>query len=65
MTDKKESERALAAMIRAAERARARARRFGSTVAIWKDGAVALVDPSTIGADEKEEAPLSSRRVAG
>ena len=47
MKVKTESEHALAAMIRAAEIARVRAARFGSKLAIWKDGAVVLIDPNS------------------
>lgn len=52
MNDLTESEGALAAMNRAAEAARIRATRFGSRLAIWKDGAVALITPQTNGAEQ-------------
>lgn len=52
MNELSEAEGALAAMTRAAEAARVRATRFGSSLAIWKDGAVVLVTPQTNGAEQ-------------
>ena len=52
MNERTEAEGALAAMTRAAEAARVRATRFGSRLAIWKDGAVVLVSPQTNGAEQ-------------
>ena len=47
MNERTETEAALAAMNRAAESARVRASRFGSRLAIWKDGAVVFVSPNS------------------
>ena len=52
MNEPTEAEGALAAMTRAAETARVRATRFGSRLAIWKDGAVVFVTPQTTGAEQ-------------
>ncbi len=52
MNSRTESENALAAMKRAAANARARALRFGSRLAVWRDGAVTLVDPGTSDAEQ-------------
>lgn len=52
MNEPSEAERALAAMTRAAEVARVRAIGFGSRLAYWRDGAVVLVMPRTIGAEQ-------------
>ncbi len=51
MSELTETDAALAAMNRAAEAARIRAFRFGSRLALWKDGAVVLVEPRTNGAE--------------
>lgn len=52
MNEPTEAEGALAAMNRAAQTARVRANRFGSRVAIWRDGAVVFVSPQTNGAEQ-------------
>ena len=52
MNNRTETEAALAALNRAADTARVRASRFGSRLALWKDGAVVLVDPLTNGAKQ-------------
>lgn len=52
MNELSEAEGALAAMTRAAEAARVRATRFGSRLAIWRDGEVVLVTPQTKGAEQ-------------
>ena len=52
MNDLTETEAALAAMNRAAESARVRASRFGSRLAVWKDGAVVLLAPRSNGAEQ-------------
>lgn len=52
MNDLTETEAALAAMKRAAESARVRASRFGSRLAVWKDGAVVFVAPQSNGAEQ-------------
>lgn len=52
MSNRTETEAALAAMNRAAVTARVRASRFGSRLALWEDGAVVLVDPLTNSAEQ-------------
>jgi len=47
-----ETESALAAMDRAAAKARTRATRFGSRLAVWRDGAVAFLDPRRTWAEQ-------------
>ena len=55
-----ETERAMSAMKRAAEAARIRASRFGSKLAVWRNGAVILVDP-----DAEQAVPPKSDRADG
>jgi len=52
MSRQTETESALAAMDRAATRARTRASLFGSRLAVWRDGAVVLLDPRRTGAEQ-------------
>lgn len=52
MNEQTESEVALAAMNRASEQARVRAARYGSRLAVWKDGLVAFLDPETTDAEQ-------------
>jgi len=52
MSPRTETECALAAMNRAAARARIRASRFGSRLAVWRNGAVVLLDPRGTGAEQ-------------
>lgn len=52
MNPQTEADGALAAMGRAATRARMRATRFGSRLAVWRDGAVVLLDPRRTGAEQ-------------
>jgi len=52
MSELTETDAALAAMNRASEIARIRASRFGSRLALWKDGAVVLVEPRANGAEQ-------------
>ena len=52
MNPNTETESALAAMDRAAAKARTRASRFGSRLAVWRDGAVALLDPQRTWAEQ-------------
>lgn len=55
MSDQIATESALAAMRRAADTARIRASRFGSRLALWRDGAVVLVEP-TVNGQQQEDA---------
>ena len=52
-----ETEQAMSAMNRAAESARIKASRFGTNLAIWRDGAVVLIKPKT----EQATPPKSDR----
>ncbi len=52
MNELTEAEGALAAMNRAAAAARLRALRFGSRLALWRDGAVVLISPLAIDAEQ-------------
>jgi hypothetical protein len=52
MRELTETERALAAMNRAAATARKRASRFGSKLVMWRNGSVVLVDPRANGAEQ-------------
>jgi hypothetical protein len=52
MNELTEFEGALAAMKRASAFARLRASRFGSHLAVWRDGAVALISPLTMDAEQ-------------
>jgi len=63
MSNDSESQAALAAMERAAEVARLRASRFGSRLALWKDGKVVLVDPSSSSNEESDTASESTSKT--
>jgi len=52
MNEVTETERALAAMKTAAAEARVRASRFGSNIAVWRDGAVVLISPEAMAAEQ-------------
>lgn len=52
MNPQTETENALAAMDRAATNARTRASRFGSRLAVWRDGGVVLLDPRRTWAEQ-------------
>ena len=52
MNELTEAEGALEAMKSAAAVARLRASRFGSNLAVWRDGAVALISPLAMDAEE-------------
>ena len=55
-----ETEQAMSAMNRAAESARIKASRFGTNLAIWRDGAVVLIKPKT-----EQNPPPKSDRTGG
>ena len=60
MKTRTETEQAMAAMKRAAESARVKASRFGTKLAVWKDGAVAYIEP-----DAEQAVPAKSDRSGG
>ena len=60
MKTRTETEQAMAAMKRAAESARVKASRFGTKLAVWKDGAVAYIEPDT-----EKGVPAKSDRSGG
>jgi hypothetical protein len=69
MNELTEAEGALEVMKSAAAVARLRASRFGSNLAVWRDGAVALISPLAMDAEEASAgqpatAPCRKRRIA-
>jgi hypothetical protein len=63
MNELTEVEGALAAMKRAAAVARLRASRFGSHLAVWRDGAVALISPLAMDAEQGGAGQPATRPV--
>ena len=61
MNELTEAEGALEAMKSAAAVARLRASRFGSNLAVWRDGAVALISPLAMDAEEAGARQPASR----
>ena len=55
---------ALAAMRHAAEKARERASRFGSRLAVWRNGAVMLLDPRRTKAEQDADGQPATRTLS-